>query len=195
MSVAACRTALLNCEVYQRAASIDQCFPECACEAWSLCEAGGAPVGDDELIARVLTSPDAYEEDTATIVTGKLTSLYSLGLSVIREGAGDEEIITTINDLLDGAAEPKKLVGAIVVKAAMLRSYADPAQWFGVYATDDRNKSHHVDIFGTTPEGGSSKANRARKERRYTLADDLSSQIVFADDSATLVEKLRTAGI
>lgn len=195
MTAAGCRAALESCEVNHRATVLDQAYPQCACEEWSLCEGGGLPVGDEEKIARILTSPDGYDENAFTIATQKLTALYSMGLSVVRQGASDEEILSTIDDLLSGGEEERKLVGAIVVEASELRSYADPSRWLGVYATDDRGKAHHVDVFGTIPAGGSSARDRVKKQRRYKLAEDLVPKIVFANDNADLIARLRAEGI
>jgi hypothetical protein len=152
MNAEACRATFEAEPDSERAPRLDAIFPQCICEQWSLTAAGGDAVDDAEMVARILTSPNAYNLDAACIITERLTVLYSAGLSVLRQGASDEEIIGTIETLLAGGAEPKTLVGAVVMRAGKFRSYAsNDNRWFGVYATDDEGKLHHVDVLGTTP--------------------------------------------
>ena len=192
MSAEACAAALANADVPKRAEALDAAFPGCACEPWALTALGGDGVANHELIARVLTSPDSYDEPTETIMTQKLTQIYAMGMSVIRQGASNEEIVSTAEDLLTSAAEQRKLIGAIIMTAAQLRAYvneADLARWFGVYATDDRGKAHHGDIFGTKVSKGQ------QQKRRYKLAVDMLPLIVKAETPERLVAALREAGI
>lgn len=196
MTAEACRATFESEPDNERAARLDSVFPRCACEVWSLTEAGGDGVDDGEVVVRILTSPNAYNLDTATIITERLTVLYSAGLSVIRQGASNDEIIKTIETLLIGGAEQKSLVGAIVMQAAKFRSYAnDDDRWFGVYATDDCGKAHHVDVLGTTPIAESKGAvSREKKARRYKLALDMQPYVVFDSEPERLIEKLRGMG-
>lgn len=192
MSGEACRVALEAAPINQRAEHLDKAFPQCACEPWSLTEVGGDGIASDELIARVLTSPDAYDETTSTLLTSKLTQLYAMGMSTIRQGCSDAEIKHTVTTLVDGAAEPRKLIGAIVLPAQKFRDYAnddDAARWFGVYATDDSGKLHHADVFGTKASKGQ------QQKRRYRLAEEVQPFLVKAADPDELLTKLREAGI
>lgn len=196
MTAAGCRAAIETVAVHQRAVSIDTQFPRCSCEPWSLTEAGGDGVAGHELIARVMTSPDGYNESEETIIAGKLTQLYAGGLSTVRQGASDDEILATITELMTGGEEQRSLVGAVVMTAEKLRLYAnDDDRWFGVYATDDRGKHHHIDVFGTVPAGGTSARERAKRQRRYKLAEDMLPLLVYADEPADLLARLRAAGI
>lgn len=194
MSAEGCRATWAASPILKRAETIDAAFPGCACEPFSLQASGGDGVSNDELLARVLTSPDAYDEKTSSILTQKLMAVYSLGLSVIRQGAADAEILGTIDQLLQGQAEPRKLVGAILFSTRIIRSYDAASRWFGVYATDDDHKQHHVDIIGTTPAGSTSQSKKLKNERRYRLADDLRQYVIFADQRDALLAELRDAG-
>jgi hypothetical protein len=187
----ACRAAFNAAPVISRAAAMDVAFPQCACEPWSLRSEEGAGVQGSERVARVLTSPDDYDENAATIVTSRLTQIYAMGMSVIRQGASDAEIAVTVSDLLSGGAETRKLFGAVVITADQFRSYVsdDAARWFGVYATDDRGKNHHGDVFGTT-------ANKKQQSRRRgRLAEDMVPLIVKANNTTDLITELRNLGI
>lgn len=192
MTAEACRAVFEAAEVQKRAERLDEAFPSCYCEPWSLTETGGPGIDDGGLIARILTSPDAYSETTATILTERLTHLYSMGMSVVRAGASDQEIADTVNNLLTNAAEQKRLVGAVVLPASAFRTYAnddDASRWFAVYATDDRGKLHHGDVFGTR----CSKKQQSR--RRHKLAEDMLPHLVAAADVGDLIQKLRQLGM
>jgi len=179
----------------QRARLLDKEWPGCECERESLQSEGGKPVADDEVVARILTSPEGYDITTRALVATKLQSVYSCGLSVIRSGASDAEISNTV-DQLTRASETSSLVGAIVLPVADIRALRDEEAWFGVYATDDGNKTHHVDIAGTWPNSGSNKEKRKRQDdRRMRLRDKFASRILFANDAAGLIAQLRAAGL
>lgn len=196
MSAEACRAALDGADILERAGQLDAAFPQCACEPWSLTADGGCGVQNEELVARVLVAPDDYDETASTILTSRLTALYSMGLSVIRQGASDDEVLGTIDELMTKGSERRTLVGAVVMGAEKIRSYAnDDSRWFGVYATDDRGKERHADIFGTTPLGSNSSAKRTKSQRRNRLAADMLPLILFEADPPQLLSKLRLAGI
>lgn len=192
MSADQCKAALNAAPDLKRAEHLDAAFPKCACEPWALTAAHGPGIPNEELVARVLTSPDAYEEATSTILSSKLTHIYSLGMSVIRQGASDDEIKHTVHDLLSGGSEPRHLIGAVVANGTMIRAYGnedDAAQWFGLYATDDRGKLRHGDVFGTTVSKGQ------QQKRRHRLAADMQPLVVPAADVVDLISKLRAAGM
>ena len=192
MSAHECRATLEEAPLYERALRLDEAFPNCACETWALTAVDTPHMADIERFARVLTAPDAYEEATSTILTGKLTQIYSMGMSIIRQGASDSEIIDTINSLLTGGNEPRHLVGAIVASVTFIRSFANDetaSRWFGIYATDDRGKRHHGDVLGTTV------SKSQQQKRRHKLASDMRAFIVEAVDTTELILRLRNAGI
>jgi hypothetical protein len=196
MSAQACRAAFEGAPPRDRAGALDTAFPSCSCEPWALTAVGGGGVHDDELLARILTSPNGYNLTSSTVIRERLQVIYSSGLSIIRAGASDQEILDTISELTSGD-DPKTLVGAVLLTARTVRSYIhdDYSQWFGVYATDAGEKVRHADILGTTPNAGSKNARRRMQDdRRYKLADDMNSMILFETDPASLVVKLRQAG-
>lgn len=179
-----------------RASLVDQHFPKCACEAVSLQGSGGEPVGPDERIARIVTSPASYNLTTGQFLTGKLTSVYSVGLSVIREGASDQEIRETVSELTNLAADNQSLVGAVVASAREVRDLQDAERWFAVYATDAGTKQRHADLAGTFPTGlSNTQKKKAIDNRRYRLAEMFEKHLVLATDIDELLVELRAAGI
>lgn len=192
MSAGNCRAVLEAAPLYERASRLDAAFPNCACETWALTNSNGSGISDEQLVARILTSPDSYNESTSTILTGKLTQVYSIGMSVIRQGASDEEIRKTIEDLTTGGSEQKRLIGAVVASAAMFRSYVTEEtgfKWFGLYATDDRGKLNHGDVLGTTT------TSKQQQKRRYRLATDMQNHVLVSTECEELICKLREAGM
>lgn len=191
-----CRDTWKSAPGNKKAEALDSAHPHCQCEEHSLRESGGDAVASTDLLARILTSPDGYDLDARTITTNKLTSVYGCGLSHIRAGASDQEILDTIDALVGGQEEEHSLVGAIVFKAELLRSMEGDERWFGVYATDDGDKTHHSDVVGTTPSGPSKSAvQRSKNDRRYNLRDRLLPRVLLEPDRLQLLSKLRQEGL
>lgn len=128
-------------------------------------------------------------------MTKKLTSTYFKGLSVIRQGASDAEIIATVQKLMS-APEAGSLYGAIVVTATTVRSCGSPAKHFCVYDTDAPEAVSHGDIVGTFDQSLSKNAwGKEQGRRRYALRDALLPFVVEASTPGELLIALRTAGI
>lgn len=179
----------------KRAVELDGEFPECQCEPFSLRAEGGDPVANDELLARIITSPEDYDLNEGQILTQKLTVLYSRGLSVIRSGASDEEIEETIEELMGRQGEPQTLVGAVVLKSSDIREMKDESRWFGIYATDAGKKQHHADLLGTFPTlGSNNQIRKTRDKRRYKLVDAMVGKLIRADSPPDLIASLRAVG-
>lgn len=180
---------------HDKACGLDHIHPNCVCEMHSLQSKGGAAVANEEVLARVFTDPASYQYSTSLIVSQKITSVHGAGLSTIRQGASDEEISETINALLKGGQEAQSLVGAAVFETSTVRELGDPDRWFGVYATDDGNKKHHVDILGTCPAGATKSGKGLRSKRRSELRQILQRSIIFQSDPDELLAELRLRGI
>lgn len=192
------------CEVWHfsdfraRARLLDEYYPQCQCEPHSLQAEGGEPVGAGDLLARIVTTPAHYDLTTDELLTAKLTSAYSVGLSVIRSGASDGEIMETIDAMLDGQAEGQSLIGAIVVDTKSIREMCSPNgdRCFGVYATDAGTKTHHADITGAFPDMGSNSASKKEQSaRRRRLRDLMAGKMVRAESPDELLSALRASGI
>lgn len=180
---------------WDRAATMDAQAPDCICETLSLRADGGTAVSSDELVARILTSPDGFDEDAGVILHQKLLACYSLGLSVLRQGASDQEITSTVRLLTQESEQPRTLFGAALTRVADIRQLDAGARWFAVYATDAPDNDHHADIMATTPKADSkNKVRKAESARRKKLRDLMQAQLLPASDPTTLIAALRAAG-
>jgi hypothetical protein len=189
-----CHQAWAASREFDKACGLDRAHPNCFCEVHSLRSGGGNGVADNEILARVFTDPASYNQSTSTIVGAKITSVHGAGLSTIRQGASDQEIAATINTLLN-SGENQSLIGAAVFEASLIREFGELDRWFGVYATDDDNKEHHVDILGTCPAGSNTQVKNLKSARRSELRKKLEANIIYESDPAKLLTKLRNRGI
>lgn len=190
-----CYRAWADAGEHDKACGLDHAHPNCLCEIHSLRSSGGEGVADNEILARVFTDPASYNQSTSAIVSGKITSVHGAGLSTIRQGASDQEISDTINALLSGVQEAQSLVGAAVFETSVIRKFSDLERWFSVYATDDGNKEHHVDVLGTCPIGSKNKVKNLKSARRNELRKMLEESLIFESDPSELLAELRTRGI
>lgn len=193
MSCEECRKTWASAEELKKAPELDAAFPNCACEECSLVDGLSAAISNEELLARVLTTPGGYSNDE--ILTQKLTSAAGPGLSVIRKGASDAEILDTISNLIDGQAIPQELLGAAVFSAEDLRTLGKPDRWFGVYHTPDAGKLHHADVLATTPSGSKNQQKVQSSQRRGLLRDMLMKSILFEGEAQALLRALRENGL
>lgn len=180
---------------HDKACGLDLAHPNCVCEPHSLRSKGGGGVDGSEILARVFTDPASYNQSTSTIVSGKITSVHGPGLSTIRQGASDQEISDTIDALLNGGQEVQSLIGAAVFETSAVRKIGEPERWFGVYATDDGNKEHHVDVLGTCPTISKSQDKKLKSARRNELRKLLEASLIRESDLKGLIAALRTRGI
>lgn len=194
-------TSLSCCDLWhlsvsrERASNLDAEAPGCICEAVSLRAEGGPPVGADELVARILTSPDGFDEDAGLILHQKLLACYSLGLSVLRQGATDQEITLTIEILTQGLEHPRTLFGAALTRVSDIRQLDAGERFFAVYATDAPYNDHHADIMGTAPKAESkNQARKAETSRRKKLRDLIQTKLLPASNPPSLIAALRSAG-
>jgi len=193
MSGELCRATWAAAGVHQRARTLDEAFPECFCESWSLVAEAESPVGGDERLARILTTPGSY--DAGELLTQKLTAAWAGGVSVIRSGASDAEIRGTVEQLLNNIQDPQSLLGAVVFTGSEVSTLGAPERHFGAYHTPAPNKTHHADILATVPAGSKSQQKRSETLRRRDLRDLLQPKIIFEPDVDGLIEKLRLEGL
>ncbi|WP_372706695.1 hypothetical protein [Brevundimonas sp.] len=188
-----CRAAWAIAAPHNKAGALDLAFPQCFCEPWSLVGDDHRGVADEEVVARILTTPGMY--DAGLILTQKLTSVSAGGASLIRAGASDVEILGTIMNLLQNAAEPQTLLGAAIFSAGNVRSLGQPQKNFGVYHTPDGAKNHHVDLLATTLAGSKTAQKKTERDRRYQLRDFMMPTIVAANDPDELLAALGSGPI
>lgn len=153
----------------------------------------GLPVRDDELVIRVLTSPDGYDTSQGEVLTRKFTALFSSGVSLIRQGASDDEIRQTIGGLTS-TAEPNSLIGCVLVRASAIRLLEAPERAFCVYDTEDGGKTHHADILCPMPNQASRSQDKRKNEaRRRTLRELFEKHIKRVTDIQDLIAVIRGA--
>lgn len=169
---------------------------DCACEVFALTAAGGDGLSNETVLARVLTYPRGVDATTGELVAKRLLGIHMSGLSVVRTGASDAEIIETVRTLVGDQAETQTLVGAAIFTAGEIRKFDENGRWFGVYATDVPNNLHHADILGTMPAGQSkTKTRDEMKVRQRALSQLLKGNLVKSDDETDLIKKLRELGV
>lgn len=193
MSAAGCRQVWSNASHNQKSEALDAAYPNCFCEEWSLVSDAHSPIEPAAKLARILTTPGMY--DAGDLVSQKLTSANAGGLSLIRSGASDDEILGTITILVHEAAEPQSLLGAAVFDADLVRAIGRPDRHFGIYHTPDHDKQHHADLLAVPPTGTNSAIRKAKSDRRSDLKAALMPTIIFESDAAALLNELRSQGI
>lgn len=195
MSLESCYPTWKGAPPFGKAQILDAAHPHCCCEEVALMPNGGVGVSNTERIARILTS-DGDENNPDSILRSTLSSVYSCGLSTVRQGATDQEILETINLLTDAKNPVKFLVGASLLNVSEARAFNAGNRWFGIYATEDELKTHHADILGTAPPAPSNSAlRREQSHRRNALRLAMLPNIILSSDPGELIKLLRSHGI
>lgn len=194
MTCSLCQAAWEASRNMKRAETFDEQFPDCACEQHEVSTSGPA-VADGDVVAHLITSPKAWDEQASTMLWTRMMLTYSIGLSFFRAGSKESEIAAAVDSLVNNASQPQKLIGATIVTAGAIRALEDGERYFCVYDTDAEEFSMHVDIVGRWVKGLSKNKWGLTKERRQkALRDELNKNIVFASDANELVTNLRAAG-
>lgn len=152
-------------------------------------------MADEDKVARIITEPRDYDIDLRLLLTARLTSVYFNGLSIIRQGASDEDIIRVISRQLSGEGVVG-LFGAAILNARDIRNCGQPAKHFCIYDTDAPGLESHADVTGTFDATLSRSAwKKAESTRRAALRDILGEHLVRATTPEALLSALRNAGI
>ena len=208
MSEEVCRTLFEGNEDDRKlAASINATMPNAACELYSVSAESPGPVQHGEELIRLAISPRDFDEETGELALSPFEKVFEQGLSVLREGASDEDCIGQAFEILPHqAAEPhKEIRGISIAKAGAVRELRrEDQRLFAVYdqvVPRFRNKedppiSSHVGIFAIViPKGavpkGELPSNQVKKDiarKIYSLFTD--GRIKVADFRASLFEDL-----
>jgi hypothetical protein len=195
-TAAECYGAFHNGPEQKRASRLDDGeFKNCACEVHSFTEGGGSGVAVDAVLVRVLTDPKQYSLTDGELLDAPMQGIHGRGFSMIRSGATDEEIRSTIRLLVEQSSEPQTLAGAATISVETVRAMEADTRWFGVYATDAEGNDHHADILGTAPQGTKKEVNDLRILRRRKLKQVLEGSIIIATNEDDLILKLREIGV
>ncbi|WP_157089073.1 hypothetical protein [Novosphingobium capsulatum] len=191
MSSEECRAAWGADTSRDRAQNFDGRFPSCACEEHSL-QINGFSVQNDELVAKIFTSPDTVDLETGEVVWNKLVRTYSDGLSMFRSGCTEQQVRQIIQRLTTGGAVQTALAGAAVMTARVLRSAGNPDRWFCLYDTESADFDVHSDLIGTWPDAPSkTQLAKAKESRLRVLRNLFTSAFVVGTTADQLIEELR----
>jgi hypothetical protein len=187
-----CRDAWKSDSSRGRASSFDLCFPDCCCEAHSL-KSDAPGVGDRELIARIFTTPESYNQNTREVVWNKLVRAFSDGLSMFRSGCSEGQIRDAVEKLTRGGAENNELAGVALIHVEKIRKLGNPSRWFCIYDTESDEFSSHTDLIATRtdPNLSRSKQGLQQSERVRALRDEFTSSFVFSSSVDDLIDQLR----
>lgn len=192
MPCAGCAAAWASAEHLHKARALDAYSPQCGCEKESLHPDGGTPVDDDELIVRVVTGPDSF--DNGEILRNRLTALFSSGVSMIRQGASDAEIRQTVEELTERTAEQRLLIGAVILKAYQVRFLQPERRCFCVFDTPQGGKKRHADIMCPMPNEESNTQNRRwQTDKREALQRLFMEHLHMANTPESLLATIRAA--
>ena len=94
--------------------SLEEHFPGCQCERYSVGDGSPGPVADDEVLHRIIVSPRDYDPDSNTIRSPLFEKVFANGLSVCRSIATDAELAALVEEgLVHTASETPKQVWGI----------------------------------------------------------------------------------
>jgi hypothetical protein len=165
------RTTLINKHC------VDQC-----CELFSLGRYGSpGPVSSSENVYRVLIAPVDIEMTTEQILVTAISHSETIGMSVLRENAGNDEFRQIIVERTKAQGRSYHGVARLNCREirSMVSTAGDPRRQAGdrqyiVVDTDMAGLPLHADIFNTLPQESTAKnslSNKSvwRKERQRLL--------------------------
>jgi hypothetical protein len=92
-----CRNAL-NRASANLARDVEQSFPDCECERYSIGQNSPGKIADQEILYRMFVNP--VDVDQGRLAREALYTAYVDGLSIIRECADDSQIEALVSDIL-----------------------------------------------------------------------------------------------
>jgi len=182
---------------------IEEAFPNCACQAYSVGEGSPGLVEDTEILYRLVVSPVDLDLRTGTILSTVFEKAYQNGLSVFRECATDEHIEALVTDLLTvkQGAQPRTVLALFRIECAAIRTLSEQptGRLFCVYdETVPRKRDAalprvptHASVFQRVPAPGTEyrkSAMQAVNHRLYVLLKD--ARIAVEDFRTGLLTRL-----
>jgi len=93
---------------------LEEDFPGCQCECYSVGEGSPGPIADVEVLHRIIISPRDYDPDSETILGAPFEKVFTNGLSVCRGIASDADVTALVEEgLVHTASESPRQVWAI----------------------------------------------------------------------------------
>lgn len=130
-------------------------------------------VEDDEILNFVVFDPQQVFSD-GTLQPFALMQVDRMGLSLLRQGATDEEFRLTVFEMNPDPSVNKKLHGVVEFLASALR-YDGSARLVGIYDTPLPKKRHHADM--VAPRWPGAMSNNARKTLNKRRLAQLNSKM------------------
>ncbi len=172
----ACRAAATHQPVRERAARIHTaCHGQFACERFSLGPRCPGPVADVEYLNLIITDPQAVDPRSGKLLPVLVTQVDGNGVSVLRDGATDEEFHVTYAEMKRGSdakGRERFLYGVCRFLAGEIR-HENNQRFLGVYATALAQRRHHADVLA--PPVATRREQEARKKR---IIDKIGPRII-----------------
>ena len=157
-----CRQILAEHEDNDKLADILEAeHPGCACEQYTLGHGSPGPVAHDETLLRIIISPRDVDPASGTIFARPFEKAFSNGVSVCRELAGNDDVLSLVREGLDRSIDDDpKVLSICQAGAEGIRAIQDQSgeRVFCIYdqtvTRDDPGQqpiSTHAGIFGRRP--------------------------------------------
>ena len=146
--------------------------PRCGCEQYRVGQGSPGPVANDETLLRIIISPRDVDFATGTIAARPFEKAFSNGVSVCREIATNEHLLSLVREGLNGDA-PRSVITVCRARAGNIRSVLDEAceRVFCIYdqtVTRDNPSLDpmptHAGIFGRRPLIKTTDRRRTQKD-------------------------------
>lgn len=185
-----CRTtfaALKACNPSsERAQKLDAAQPECRCQGHSVSPFSHGPVGDDEILIRVLVAPQHMDKKKKLPRAAALSDAERAGLSVFRElEATDQEIRGVAEKLVERARATQGSKAGVFGVLRMVcrdvrlcRSEEDVSPAYCVYDTAEKEIESHAEVFQRVHQADDS----LKDARRLALFNVVKTAFVSVGD-------------
>lgn len=153
-----CRSTFIDLETEDgarsRAARLDEARPDCQCQVHSVSEFSSGPVDENEVLIRLLVSPQHMHRKTLLPRASALTDAERSGLSTFREKQATREQIRGVAEALVMRARSRDqkagIFGVLRLNCGVVRAFrgdSDPIGSYCVYDTGLRETPSHAEIF------------------------------------------------
>lgn len=160
MSCEQCRATFVALETSDealppRADRLDEAEPECRCEAFSVSEHSPGSVLNEEVLVRILVAPQHMHKKKIQPTAASLSDSERKGLSVIRNGYIEDDIIRAVAEGLVNRARNSNndkagVFGVLLIECSTVRQFVrfeESKRCYCVYDTAEKNNHGHAEIF------------------------------------------------
>lgn len=136
------------------ASAIDTSSPQCKCQDSSVSDHSRGAIADDEYLIRLVIAPQHVDKKKKTVKNAVLSHAETCGMSVFRDDAPTDEIMSVAKELVDSARSKGNLeaglFGVLRFRCRDARQYTpeeEEAPVYCVYDTAKSDKPSHGDAF------------------------------------------------